>query len=208
VNIRLAMLVSAVCAALIALFVQSVSLAALLPTLMRGFEPMPSSAIAGIIHGGGLWGMLKASFILLVACSLAGILLGIGVLRGFDQLLGKPSGRLGMYLKTMVTGLVGICCGCNQSIAIIITGELLLKPYEQNGLDRYDLARDISFTVFPLSSVIPWCLASMVPTTTLGIPPAHHLPYLFFPFVMPLWYGLYYAIQKAQSKRAKGMPEQ
>lgn len=202
VDVKLSMLISAVSAALIAIFTQGLSVAALLPALLKGFEPETGSSLAGIIHGGGLTVMLKTSFILLTACALSGILLGLEALRGLDKFLLKPCGRFKLYLKTLAVSLLGICCGCNQSIAIIIGGQVLLKPYELNGLDRYDLARDISFTSLPLCAAIPWCVASMVPTATLGLPPAQHLPWLFYPVLVPLWYGVGYA--RGQRREARG----
>ena len=200
VNVKLAMLLSALCACFIAFFVQGVSLTAMFYSLLWGFEPGPHSSLVGVIHGGGLWVMLKTSFILLVACTISGILLGMGAMQRLHKLLAKPCGRFKLYLKTTAVGLLGICCGCNQSIAIVICGQVLWKPYELNGLSRYDLARDISFTILPLAAAIPWCVASMVPTATLGLPLAHHLIWLFYPIILPLWHGAYYAIKAAKTR--------
>jgi NhaC family Na+:H+ antiporter len=192
-DVTLSMLISALSAGLIAFFAQGLSLPSLLSALFTGFEPMPGSSLAAIIHGGGLVDMLKASFILLSACALSGILLGLDAMRGLDKLLAKPCGRLTLYLKTLAVSMLGICCGCTQSIAIVISGQVMLKPYELNGLNRDDLARDISFTALPLAAAVPWCVASMVPTAALGVPPARHLIWLFYPVILPLWYGVIYA---------------
>ncbi|MCL1817075.1 MAG: hypothetical protein FWG43_05695 [Clostridiales bacterium] len=200
VNVKLAMLISATAAALIAFFIQGASLPVILNSLIYGFEPAPGSSLSGVIHGGGMWSMLKTSMILLISCALSGILLGIDATRGLDKILAKPCGRTKLYLKTGLVGLAGICCGCNQVIPILLCNQVLHKPYELSGLSRYDLARDISYTVLPLSAAVPWCLASMVPTATLGLPLARHLPYLFYPLLLPLWYGAYYALSSASKK--------
>ncbi|MCL1905460.1 MAG: hypothetical protein FWG06_00455 [Clostridiales bacterium] len=200
-DVKLAMIISAFSAGLIAIFVQRQNLPDMVSAFMWGFEPEQGSSLAGVIHGGGLWGMIKTSFILLEACALSGILMGVDALSGLDKLLARPCGRCKLYLKTAAVGLLGISCGCNQSISIILCGQVLVKPYELNGLDRYDLARDISLTVIPLSAAIPWCLASMIPTATLGLPLARHLPYLFYPLLLPLWYVVFYALQDIKKDR-------
>ncbi|MCL1974982.1 MAG: hypothetical protein FWG61_02310 [Firmicutes bacterium] len=195
-DIKFAMLISAASACLIAFFTQGINWQTLALALMRGFEPEQSSSLYHIIHGGGMWAMLKTSLILLIACALSGILLGINALSGLNKLLAKPCGRLGLFLKTTALGLAGICCGCNQVIPVVICGQMMVKPYEENGFSRYDLAKDISLTVLPLAGVIPWCLLSIAATTTLGMPLAHHLPWLFYPIILPLWHGMSYALKK------------
>ena len=202
-NVKVSMLISACGAGLIAFFAQGVSLSAIFSALLWGFEPEAGSSLAGIIHGGGLWSMLKPSLILLIACALSGILLGADALSGLERLLLKPCGRFKLYLKTLAVGLLGICCGCNQSLAIVICAQVLEKPYKQNGFDRYDLARDISLTILPLSAAVPWCIASMVPTATLNMPLAQHLPYLFYPILLPLWYGFVEARNERKEARKK-----
>ena len=201
INIKLSILISAVCAAFIARFLQDVSWDALFFALLWGFEPGPHSSLAGIIQGGGFIGMLRTSFILLVSCTLSGVLLGIEAMRGLDKLLAKPCSRFMRYLKTAAVGFLGICCGCSQTISIVICGQALIKPYELNGLSRYDLARDISLTIVPFAAFVPWCLVSMVSTTTLGVPPAGHLPYLFYPLLLPLWHGVSFWLEEVRRKK-------
>ncbi|MCL1817045.1 MAG: hypothetical protein FWG43_05545 [Clostridiales bacterium] len=196
VDIKFSMLSSALSAGLIALLTQGLRLKDIAWAIMWGFEPQAGSSLAGIIHGGGVWAMLKTSFILLIACTLSGILLGIGALDALNKLFYKPCGRFKLYLKTTLLGLVGICCGCNQVIPVVICAQVMSQPYKLNGLHRYDLAQDISLTVLPLAAVIPWCLLSMAATTTLGMPLAHHLPWLFYPLILPLWHGMRYCLSK------------
>ena len=200
VNIRLSLLASTVCAILLAFFLQGMGIMQIVYTLFGGFHMSPANPLANIITGGGMWGMIKTGFILLIACSLSGVLESAGMLDGLQKLLLKPSSRVNLYLKTLVIALFGLVGGCTQAISIVMTGHLMIRPYEQCGLNKYDLAKDISFTAFPLAAVIPWNVAAMVPIATLGLKHATHTPYLFYPLLLPLVYGVYYAIVQAKTR--------
>lgn len=206
INVRISMLVSAVGAVLLAILVQGVNAAEMLLTLWRGFHLPADNPLAAIIRGGGMWNMVKTGFILLAACALTSMLEGAGAMSGLQRLLLKPANRFRLYLKTMLISLLGICCGCNQSIAIVLAGDLLKQPYELAGLDKYELARDISYTAIPLASVIPWSVAAMVPMTTLGIAQPWHLPYLFYPLMVPLYYAALYAYRQWREMKTTKIP--
>jgi len=201
-NVKISLLASAVCAALLAVFIQGMDAAELASTLLWGFHPGQENALAGIIQGGGMWGMVKTGIIMLVACSLAGVLEGAGMLDRLQKLLLQPCGRFVLYIKTMLIAMLGLVCGCTQVISVVITWRLMKRPYELCGLDKSELARDISFTSLPLAAAIPWNLAAMVPLATLGIKNARHTPYLFFPFLLSLCYGILYA-SGGRTKRRK-----
>lgn len=193
---KIAMLVSAACAIAVAILVQGQELTQMAVSLLWGYQLGSDHALAQVMRGGGMWGMARTGFILLTACSLTGVLEGAGALDGLEKLLLRPCGRLRLYFRTMAVSLLGICCGCSQSIAMVVAGQLMRRPYEQAGLDNYVLARDISFTAIPLAAAVPWCVAASVPMATLGIELPLHLPYLFFPFMVPICYGLIYAWQE------------
>ena len=194
-NVKISLLASAVCAALLAVYTQGIKAAELASTLFWGFHPGLTNPLAGIIQGGGMWSMMKTCFIMLIACSLAGVLESAGMLEGLQKMLLKPCGRFMLYIKTLLVAMLGLVCGCTQVISIVITWRLMKRPYERYGLNKYDLVKDISITSIPLAAAIPWNMAAMVPLATLGIEHARYIPYLFFPFLLSLCHGILYGVK-------------
>ena len=71
--------------------------------------------------------------------------------------------------------------GCTQTIAILLTEQLVTPNYGElpDGRDR--LALDLENTVVVLSPLIPWNIAGLVPATVL------HVGFGFVPFACYLY---------------------
>jgi Na+:H+ antiporter, NhaC family len=58
-------------------------------------------------------------------------------------------------LGTTVIGILSAAFGCTQTIAILLTHQLVKKKYKEEGLDDYQLAVDLANTAVVISPLIP-----------------------------------------------------
>ena len=75
------------------------------------------------------------------------------------------------------TALASISIFCNQSVAIILTEQLLRRFYSS----REELAQDIENTAITLAAVVPWSISCTVPLATMGA------GYGAVPYAVLLW---------------------
>ena len=101
-------------------------------------------------------------------------------------------------MTLLVSTIIGMV-GCNQTIAIIMTADIMKKPYEKFNWQKYkddkttmnqQMAMDIENSGVLIAGLIPWSIASMVPASTLGVTPFDFMPFAFFLFAVPSCYIL------------------
>lgn len=183
-NVKKSMVVSIVLGSLIGVFVQGVSLADLLKTLVLGYQLGPDNPLAEIIKGGGLLSMAKPGFTIFVSCSMAGILEGMNVFSMINKYFKNIKTR---SQALFTTGLVSVMTGAfggNQSIAVVMTSEIMKELYEKENIGSYELATDIGNTAILFAAMIPWNIANLVPATTLSVDPLRIVPYAFYLYVV------------------------
>lgn len=184
--VKVAMAVSTVLACLLAVGLQGVSLAELGRTLVFGFHLPQGEPLAGILHGGGLVSMVTSMVIVTASCAIAGIIEGTDLVAVFGTHRGGS--RLGIYLKTLVTGFATAAIGCNQTMAIVLTHAICQGDYEALGKDIF--ARELSFAGTLAPVLIPWCIADYTPLTQLGVTGVGWMPFAFWLWLMLLWQGV------------------
>lgn len=189
-NIQYVMLLSVLAGSLVAIFVQRHQPMQVINNILNGFKVDPNSPLHSIIKGGGILSMLKTSFVVFIACSLAGILEGIrafdGIKNFIDKLKPKDSFK---YALTTLVGTLIAAFGCSQSIAVVMTDEIMKDSY---GKERnYQFALDIENSCILTSALIPWNIAALLCTTTLGVSMYGFIPYAFYLYMFPIMYFLY-----------------
>ena len=202
------LLLSIGAAAAIALMVQGYGLLELLAFALTGFRLPADAPLVGLFGGGGLMAMARVCGVVLVSTALAGIVAGTNVLGHVDKLLSHPKpqgssftapGRERQFLTTGLVGMVTAMFGCTQTIAILLTQQLVQPQYyPQNcaqagsGLDGASdgsaspmLALDLENTVVVLSPLVPWNIAGLVPATVL-MTDAGFIPFAIYLYLQPL----------------------
>lgn len=191
INVKIAMLISIIIGSFIAICVQKVEVIVLLRTLIFGYELDPTNPLASILKGGGIVSMLKPSYVIFVSCSMAGVLEKIGLFEKSYKLFRKVNSRANLFLATAIASLVSAAFGGNQSIAVVMTIQMMKKVYNKLNIGNYELATDISNTTILLSAVIPWNIANFVIANTLGLRPVSIVPYAFYLYI-PVIYSYIY----------------
>lgn len=176
---------SIIAGSLIAVWVQHQTPAAVLQTMVYGFQPTQSGFFAGIIGGGGLLSMLQVSLIVCLSSAYAGLFAGTGLLQDVESACTALLNKIGVMATALLTGAATAAFGCNQTLAVILSHQFLAAGYAQRNLSAYRLACDLENTVILLSALIPWNIAGAVPAAMLGAD-AGFIPYAFYLYFVPL----------------------
>jgi NhaC family Na+:H+ antiporter len=186
VNVKISMFVSIIVASLIALIMQKYKMTEILKYILLGFNLKSVSPLQGILKGGGIISMLKASLVVFISCSLAGIFEGTNMLQNIENVLMKAKTRYKLFIYTIIVSIFTGAFGSNQSIAVVLTTQLMKKSYEDKNIDKYELAIDLENTAIVLSALIPWNIAAFVPTTTMEVSRIGFIPYAFYLYLIPI----------------------
>jgi len=191
VDVKLSMLLSIVSGIIISIFVQNLSLINIIKYMIAGFKLNSNGTFSDIISGGGLISMVNVSFIVLIASSYSGIFEGTGMLNQIQNLLEKISLKIKIYPTMILTSVITAIFGCNQTLAIILSHQLMDKIYKKNGRSNSELAIDLENTVVLISELIPWNIAIAVPMATLSVG-VNSIPFAVFLYLVPL-YNLFHS---------------
>jgi len=185
VDVKLSMLVSIMIGIAISIIFQDYSLPEILKFIFVGFTLGETTPLRDIITGGGLISMAKVSVIVMVSTAFAGIFAGTKMLEATEISLRKTKSRSDLFLLTAIISIMSAAFGCTQTIAILLTQQLVKKKYEEERLENYSLAVDLENTAVVISPLIPWNIAGVVPATLLTVG-SGFIPYTFYLYLIPL----------------------
>lgn len=177
--------VSCVLAAGCALTVQRVPPGELLRACVLGYRPaLP--ALAELMSGGGLISMVDVCLIVVLSCAYSGMFNGTGLLTPVTDRVGRLSERFGLFGAHVAVSFG--CCAlfCNQTVGIVMSGQLLEGEYRKRGLPAMELAENIGNSVVNLAGLVPWAIAATVPLAAMEVG-AGVLPLAFYLYLLPLW---------------------
>jgi NhaC family Na+:H+ antiporter len=178
--VRRTMALSALCAALVAVFLQGMDPRDLISTALLGYVPSVP-ALEGVLSGGGVISMVTPLCIVSVSSTFSGLFDGTGLL---DHLKSKAA-RLqevltpvgGLTVVSVLTSLIA----CNQTLAILLSHTLC-----KEGQPPEDLALDLENTAVILAPLVPWSIAGAVPVASIGAPTRCLLAACYL-YLIPLW---------------------
>jgi NhaC family Na+:H+ antiporter len=190
IRIKTSISISILAAFVLAVFFQHYQVKDVLKYMVFGFNLNNNSPLSNIIKGGGIVSMLRVCLVVYVSCSLAGIFEGIKM---FDKLKGYLIKRSltgsRLFGATAMVSTLTAAFGCNQSIAMVMTNEIMKDCYTDTY--KYKFALHLENSGILISALIPWNLAALVPTTTLNISTTGYLPYAFYLYIVPAVYFIY-----------------
>ncbi len=201
INVKINMLVSIILASIIAIAVQHYNIIKVFKFILFGFDlGSQKSTLGNIIKGGGIVSMWQAALVVLISCTLSGIFEGTNMFKRAEDLLMRTKSRFMLFIYTSITSLFTAAFGCSQTVSIVLTTQLLKPSYEELHIDKYVLASDIENTSVLLSALVPWCVAALVPTTTLGVSSSGYIPFAFYIYLIPLTNALWLKITSIREK--------
>jgi NhaC family Na+:H+ antiporter len=143
------------------------------------------SFLGDIIMGGGIASMLSVSLIILLAFALSGIFEGTSLLKDVEKWVLKLSGKIGIFAAMIVTSIIAGSFGCSQTLAVMLTYQMVRSLYDTADIDKYELAVDLENTAIVLSALIPWNIAGAVPAAALTADSSYAI-YSFYLYLLPL----------------------
>jgi NhaC family Na+:H+ antiporter len=185
IEVKRSMLASMGMAAAIALLHQHYPLVDLLRTLIFGFHLQEASPLQAILLGGGILSMVKVSIVVVISTALAGILAGSSILQRLEQRIDRLHTRNQCFLSTCLIGIGSAAFGCTQTIAILLTQQLMQNSYQVRANGNAKLALDLENTVVVIAPLIPWNIAGLIPASILNTD-AGFIPFALYLYLLPL----------------------
>jgi NhaC family Na+:H+ antiporter len=185
------MLASAFTAALLAFIFQSDSLTRILGVMVNGFVSNTGDAqIDRLLTRGGMMSMMGVTLIALCAFAFAGIVRKAGMLDTILQGLSQWISSRGSLILTTVGSAITVSLITGSSfLAIIIPAELFAKMYSRMGLAAKNLSRTVEDSGTVIVPLVPWSMAGVYMSGTLGVSTLDYLPWAFM-----CWMGMFFAV--------------
>lgn len=185
VEVKFSMLISIAVASAIALIYQHYSLLELFKFIVLGFKLEGSNPLNAILTGGGIVSMLRVTLVVVISTAFVGIFSGTRALKSIETLVRGAKSRSDYFLSTCIVGTGAAAFGCTQTIAILLTQQLVEKKYQEQEQGNDKLAIDLENTVVVIAPLIPWNIAGLVPATILMTDPGF-IPFAFYLYLLPL----------------------
>ena len=175
---------SVAAAGAVSVLVQGMSVGEMLKTAVLGYYPA-AGELKDILSGGGIVSMAKPAALVFTTGLLAGLLDGIGALKSAVGLVEKLASRWGRFAASVAVSLGAGMIFCNQSVVIVMGGQLLRRCYD----DPNEQAVDMENSGIVLSALIPWNIACSIPLVMLGVD-EQAIFYAVLLYMIPLVHGL------------------
>ena len=184
--IRRAMAISAAAAFVLTVVLQGASVPQALRIAIHGYRP-ENAALAQVMSGGGFFSMFPTMMMNLFAAACTGLLEGMGLLEALRGRLSALRGRIGLLPTLTLSGTLTVMCVCNQTIAVMVSHQLMGDIYAKEGREHEEFAMDIANSVVTIAGLVPWSIACSVPLSMLGVG-VEALPYACLLYLIPLCY--------------------
>ncbi|PRR85807.1 Na+/H+ antiporter NhaC family protein [Clostridium luticellarii] len=173
--------------ALVSIFIQKVSIVKIFEYILWGYSKVTGSQeLNKILDGGGIKSVIGIIFIIMMAIALSSIFKGTGFINPVvDKIIHNVKGRGELILKTgIISGMLTLLC--DQSVGVIMPGELLRDKYEELKIPSHILSRTISDTGIIIAPLIPWNGNSLFILALTGISSIRYSPYAFLCYILPI----------------------
>ena len=185
VNVKLTIALGWAVAAGLAMGLQHYSSRDILAFTLWGFRIESESSLGPILRGGGLWPMLNVCTVVFLSTALSGLLTGTRSLEQVGRWLQTAQQQRGLFVGTTATSLISAAFGCTQTIAILLTHQLVSARYAQQAYSNQQVALDLENTAVVLAPLVPWNIAGLVPATLLMTGPGF-IPFAVYLYLVPL----------------------
>ena len=181
VNVKLTMLVTVICSALVCVFNENTAFSDVLKYSVLGFSP-DSEQVASMLSGGGIVSMLRVSAIVFISSCYSGIFRKTGLLDSLKNVMRKLSKRVTSYELVLLTSVFSAMISCNQTLSIMLTHQICEEFEKDNG----KMAIFLENSAVVVAPLVPWSIACATVFDSSGAPAMSFLTAVFL-FLVPLW---------------------
>lgn len=170
------------------IFIDHPSIKTISDQIMNGFQlNSPDKKINAIVSGGGITSMLSSISLILVALTLGGVLLKMGVV---DNLIGKLASQVNTPGKLILTSMIS-AIGVNflvgeQYISIILPGTTFRDNFKEQGIQPEYLSRVLASGGADINALVPWGVTGIFISGVLGVSPVVFISCAFYVWMNPL----------------------
>ncbi len=180
-----AMLLSSLVAAILAVVFQKTSLTTIATAINSGYQPQTGvEAVDRLLSRGGMMSMMETQLVAFTAFSFGGIMQRTGMLAAIlNRIMKFVTKTWSLVLTTIATAILSALITGSSYLSMIIPGELLAPIYKQKNLAAKNLSRLIEESGGIIVPLIPWSMAGVYITGTLGVPTLAYLPWAFMNYI-------------------------
>ena len=200
-KIKYVMMIDIVVTIILIMFTQHKPLGNILRTMILGFVPENADP-AAILSGGGVVSMVQVMILLLLSSACSGIFEGTQMLASVEDALVRLAKRIGRFPAMILTSFGVSAVFCNQTIGVIMCRQCMQKNYEDTPSGRDAMMKDIENSVIVTAALVPWCIASSVPMSTLGVD-ARSYVFTCFLYLIPICWFFYERHARRRKKQAR-----
>ncbi|MFR2785100.1 MAG: Na+/H+ antiporter NhaC family protein [Blautia caecimuris] len=183
------MMISSAVAVVIAMTVQDFSFQTCATSMVSGFKMEmftdPSLNLAGIVQEvpnllqrGGMASMMNTALMAFCAFGFIGALTVSGCLDVILSHIMKHIHGTGQLITvTALLGVIIITVIGEASVTFLMIGGLFREEYIKRGLETKNLSRTLEDSITVVEPLVPWSLAGVYMTSTLGVPTAQYAPW-------------------------------
>jgi NhaC family Na+:H+ antiporter len=182
------MLLSVLVALVLALTLQRSSVPELAGVLTSGYKAHTGVPdVDSLISRGGLMSMMETLLIAFAAFSFGGIMQRTGLLAVvLGRVMRFARHVWSIVLSTVLAALTTALVTGSSYLAMLIPGELLAPLYRRHNLAAKNLSRIITEAGGIMVPLVPWSMAGVYITGTIGVPTLSYLPWAFMNYLSVL----------------------
>jgi NhaC family Na+:H+ antiporter len=180
-----AMILSSLVAAVLAVVVQKVPLTEVAAAMNTG---LPARTGVGLVDSllakGGMMSMMETQLIAFTAFAYGGIMQSTGCLAVIlDRVMRFTRQVWSLVLTTVAAALISALITGSSYLSMILPADLLAPIYKSKNLAAKNLSRIIEESGGIMVPLIPWSMAGVYITGTLGVSTFSYLPWAFMNYL-------------------------
>lgn len=180
-NVKKTMSISILASIIVCLVFQNMTIFEILRTMVLGYYATDPELVL-LLNGGGLASMVRSASIVAISSSYFGIFRNTDLVAKIREWVFLLSSRTSHFFTALVTGIVMSVISCNQTLATMLTYELMDRIMD----DKYKLAVYLENTSIVVAPLIPWSIAGAFVLHAVGAPTSSIL-YAVYLYLIPLY---------------------
>ncbi len=179
------MLISSFIAAILAVIFQGASVTEIASAINTGYVASTGvEQVDQLISRGGMMSMMETQLVAFTAFSFGGIMQATGMLAVLlDRVMKFADKVWSIVLTTIASSVVTALVTGSSYLSMIIPAELLAPVYKKQNLAAKNLSRIVEEAGAIIVPLIPWSMAGVYITGTIGVPTFSYLPWAIMNYV-------------------------
>lgn len=188
------MLLSSFTAAILAIFFQGASVVDVASAMNTGYVASTGVEVVDkLISRGGMMSMMEVQLVAFTAFAFSGIIQSTGLLAIIFEHIKKFTKTVSSLVTTAVaTSFITALVTGSSYLSMLVPGELLAPAFKEKKLAAKNLSRIVEEAGAIMVPLIPWSMAGVYITGTIGVSPFEYMPYAFMNYlsvVILLFFG-------------------